>query len=542
MSTALIPEVRIDGEELRVHFDRFDIEAYKLFLKVKTLPEFNLVFHDDTETYTISSPARFAHLLGVQHHRAEQERLPLPEWMYDDQAAITMMALDAKRFACWIDCALGKTYIESEFARQAIHLTGGRALIFTFNEVVSQWIEMIGDMYHGELEVYRIKSRAEMREWCKQPGTGLAITNYEKLNPDEQGQVVNELRYLTCVVADEGGRLAQSAGKQKWALIKSTKGIPYKMTATATPAPNDYIEFASQASFLERMRDEGEVIWTFFQKDNRTQKWTVKRHAREAFFDWMSTWSIYMRDPRQFGWRKTLKEVPKPLVMRHEIEVTQDQVAEYQNLHKYKGGQRALLETSGAGIVSRSKMSQLAKGFIYLKGKKVKRIPSNKPGFVADLVAKEVADGLQVLVWTGFDEESVILAEEFTKRGVSFEVLTGKTKDDKRLEILDAFRHGTVRVLCSLAQMVGFGQNFKHCGSMVFSHWSDSYTSFYQATRRAYGMLGGRYEGQLRVHLPIITLLEGDMLDNLETKKEKNEAAIVEMEKAFIRARRRLEL
>jgi hypothetical protein len=256
----------------------------------------------------------------------------------------------------------------------------------------------------------------------------------------------------------------------------------------------------------------------------------------------MSTWSIYMRDPRRYGWRLGFKEVPEPHYITHDIPTTPEQIEEYQALHKDKNGQRSLLETNGCGIVPRSKMSQLAKGFIYLKGRNPKRVRSLKPAFVADIVVQEVNAGLQVLVWTGFDEESIILTEELNKRGVKFSVLTGKTKEEQRIETLDGFRHGTVPVLLSLASMVGFGQNFRFCGSMIFSHWSDSFVSFYQATRRAYGMLGGRYKGRLRVHIPVIHLLEGDMLENLDTKRARNEAAIAEMEKAFIKARKQLQL
>jgi hypothetical protein len=81
--------------------------------------------------------------------------------------------------------------------------------------------------------------------------------------------------------------------------------------------------------------------------------------------------------------------------------------------------------------------------------------------------------------------------------------------------------------------MLGYGQNFQECGSMIFSGWNDSYESYYQAVRRAY-----RY-GQtkhLRVHLPCIHLLEGDMLENIFSKQEKHEAAIEAMEKNYIKA------
>jgi hypothetical protein len=89
-------------------------------------------------------------------------------------------------------------------------------------------------------------------------GSTIAIVNYEKFNPEKgktgKDAAIPEVRHLAGVILDESSRLAMGGGKQKWVIIQSTKGIPYKLSCTATPAPNDTMEFASQASFLERMR------------------------------------------------------------------------------------------------------------------------------------------------------------------------------------------------------------------------------------------------------------------------------------------------
>jgi SNF2 family DNA or RNA helicase len=73
---------------------------------------------------------------------------------------------------------------------------------------------------------------------------------------------------------------------------------------------------------------------------------------------------------------------------------------------------------------------------------------------------------------------------------------------------------------------------------MVFSGWSFSYESYYQALRRAY-----RYgqTQQLRVYIPVIQMLEGDMLETIFGKQAKHEAAIEEMEKNYIKAVKKLE-
>ncbi len=532
--------IAFEQDELVIHFRKFDQQEYAVFLRAKALPESSVVFHDEDETYSIRAPARFASMLGVELPAAERKELDLSPFLFDDQAAIVRMFLDAKRFACWSDCGLGKTPIMLECARHVINRTGGRVLIITLNEIVKQTIQEAEKFYGNSLPVHRIKSREEMRKWCREGGNGsqLAITNYEKMNPESLAdQVVTEMRHLAGIILDESNRLAQGGGKQKWALIKSCKGIEYKLSCTATPAPNDTMEFASQASFLEKMRSEGEIIWTYFIRDSKTHRWKVKENAREQFFRFMSSWSIFVRDPRRYGWRNGMAEVPTPEIILHEIPANTDQLEAASVYSVDRDGQRMLpgIDDQDRNTIRRAKLSQIAKGFVYRKGEggKFDRIKSAKPPAVARIVAKEVSDGLQVLVWTVFDAENKIVAEELRRKDprLKFETLTGKTKDFDRFEIMERFRSGECRVLISRTSMLGYGMNFQCCGSMVFSGFSDSYVSYYQAIRRAYRFGQTR---SVRVHIPVVRDLEEDMLDNIFRKQGDHEAAILEMERNYI--------
>lgn len=526
-------DLTITGDTLRLHWRSFGLEDYETFLKAKRLPESQVVFHPEDETYSIETPARFAPLLGVELGRSSAQDLPLASFLYDDQAAIVRMALDAKRFACWSDCGLGKTLIQLEFARHVIHRTGGRVLLVTMNDIVAQTIAE-GLRFYPETSIRRLAHRAEMRAWMKDGCPGLSITNYEKWNPEGlDDQVVNEARHLSGIILDESSRLKTGGGKQKWALIKSCKGIEYKLSCTATPAPNDLMEFASQAAFLEKMRSEGDIIWTYFTRDRRSHRWTVKPHAREAFFKFMSSWSIYVRNPKRYGWRLDLPEPPAPSVTVHEIGITPEQQAAQARILAGPEGQLALVDTGRAtNAIERGKLAQLAKGFRYKKGDEgaFERIRSLKPDYVAHLIHSEASLGHKVLVWTTFDAESQLLAEALgDDRDVA--LLTGKTREKDRLAILERFRTGDLQVLLTRASMLGYGQNLQCCTSMVFSGWSDSYEDYYQAVRRAYR------HGQtqpLRVHIPVIPQLEADQLDNIWAKQDRHEAAIEEMERNYI--------
>src|SRR5262249_175176 len=171
------------------------------------------------------------------------------------------------------------------------------------------------------------------------------------------------------------------------------RGVEYKLSMTATPAPNDTMEYASQASFLEKLRSEGEIIWTFFVR-NKQGEWKVKDHARDAFYRFMASWSCYLRNPADYGFRDPLKDLPAPEILQHVIPPTDEQLQIAQFIQR-ADGQGLLFGADKMGIVGRAQASQAAKGFRYRKGSggRYDAIESNKPRVVADLIRQDVRDG-----------------------------------------------------------------------------------------------------------------------------------------------------
>jgi hypothetical protein len=513
--------VTVDGTRARVRFDSYDREAYELFLRAKALPESELSHDWRDDSYELSAPARFAAALGGVAPDAVGADLPLAEHLFDYQRFIVEQALSAGRYAIWADTGLGKTAMFLEWARQVKARTGGGVLILSPLQVIEQTRDE-WERFYGRQEIDRLDSRDELTDWCCSAGAAIAITNYEKL----AAGVLNELRLCAGLACDESSILKSGGGTIKWNLIKSARGIENKLSCTATPAPNDTMEYASQASFLEKLRTEGDILWTFFSRDKRGT-WRVKPHAREAFYRFMASWSIYLRDPARFGFADILSTLPPPNIVEHRIELTSEQRAAMQEYLAHNG--RGLFDER-LGVRERSKLSQLAKGFTYGEGEPV-RIPSLKPAKVCELVRAERDAGRQVLVWTVFDEESEILAELLCDPAVG--CLHGKLKQAERLELLERFRTGEIEVLISKAQLVGYGLNFQHCRAMVFSGFDDSFERMYQAIRRCYRF--GQTE-TVHVHVPVVPELEGLMLDNLHRKQEQFESDVETQERNYVEA------
>jgi hypothetical protein len=511
--------ITVQNDLIHVNFQApFSIEDYKVFLQSKKLPEYNLKYDWEEDTYNVEAPARFAHIFGLEVPVIDRGWLPISEHLFDFQKFTAKVALDLKRYAVWFLTGCGKTHLQWELARQITHKTGGKVLLIVPLNIIAQTIG-IGKDYFGITDCVQLTSRDHLKAWCVDKQQGIAIVNPDKFIPKkDEPEIISECHQLNGVLLDEASLLASGGGKIKWALIKSCKGIEYKYTFTATPARNSIMDYASQGSFLEKLRNENDILWTYFQR-NKAGEWDIRPHAEKAFYRFMSGWSVYLIDPKHYGFDDYLKDLPAPQFIEHHIPLTEEQ-RKLVALQPDRFGQLNLFGKNREKLTlqERSKYSQLAKGFSYNGTTVADHINSNKPAYIANLIKQEASEGLQPIVWTIFDEESKIIELLLRDSGFKIGVLHGKLAKEKRPAIIEAFRAGQLDVLITKASLLGFGLNFQNCASMIFSGFDDSFEKQFQAVRRSY-----RYgqKRSVRIHIPYIPELEGVVWNNVCQKQER---------------------
>lgn len=512
----------IHRDSVRLTFSApWDASGHELFIKAKRLPEARYEFDRTLDSYVVTAPARFAPLVGLTPPAQLNDGEPLAAHLFPVQKWIVQMALDAKRFAIWADCGFGKTPMGLEWARQVREMTRGRILIIVPNRLVKNWQQEAVKFYGADAAPFYLETSEQVAKWCRgefADAFPIAICNFHKFIESP----IADVRYCAGIVLDESSILKGGGGVIKWNLIKSCRGIEYKLSLTATPAPNDTMEYASQASFLEKLRNEGEILWTYFTRDPRTQEWKVRPHARKAFYRFMSSWSIYIRKASAYGFKDAFT-VEEPRIIEHHIKMTDEQKQEFERVVKTD----ELLALKKLGLTERNRLSQIAKGFVY--DDPTRYIESHKPEFIGQMIR----DGMVVrrgLVWTVFDEESAVLLKA-VKLMQATGTLHGSTKDAD--SVMDAFLSGTPSWLISKGALLGYGQNFPFLDEMIFSGFNDSWEMFYQAIRR--GHRYGRTE-RLDVHVPFIPELEGHMWENLGRKKAQWESDIAEQEANYVEA------
>lgn len=384
--------------------------------------------------------------------------------MFDFQQAIVRWALKRGRAAIFADTGLGKTIMESTWAQKVHEHTGGDVIIVAPLCVAQQTVE---ESAKFGIQIKYCRSQDQI-----QPG--ITITNYEMLDKFDLDSFVG-------VALDESSILKSHTSKTRAFIIESFRQTPYRLSLTATPSPNDFIELGNQAEFLGVMNQQ-EMLATFFTHDGGdTSKWRLKGHGKTKFWEWMATWAICVRNPSDLGFDGSKYILPALNIHEHVV----------------SGGD--LLEGQLFATVAQSLSER----------REAKRNSMEDRIQLAASIANST--GEPCIVWCHLNDESTALAKAIPD---SVEVYGSLDADEKERRIMD-FTHGEARVIVSKASITGWGMNWQHCRNMVFAGMNDSFEEFYQAVRRCY-----RFGQTKEVNVHIITAeTEGAVKANIERKQ-----------------------
>lgn len=469
---------------MQLTFNPRSIDDYRRFLAVKSLPVYS--FRGRSATI----PDEYASRLGVSASLAvDAEYSPSP-FCFDYQRDITAIAVRKKRFAIFADCGLGKTIVYFEWLRAISPVLGQSrgALILSPLMVIEQTLEECHRWYGDALQIERVDS-ADLGTWLKTCGGKIGITNYEALRTDhDRGQ-------LGAIVCDESSLLKSHYGKYGGAVIKLGRGIEWKLAGTGTPAPNDRIEYANHAVFLDHFPTVNSFLAKYFVNRGQTQeRWALKPHALEPFYRGLSAWCIFLNNPSVYGWHDNCETLPPINVNIHEVEMTAEQNARVQSetggLFAYRAG----------GITKRSTFSRIAKG--------MDGTPTLKYKYIKALL--DAQPNRSTIIWCWFNEEQDRLADMLPDAAS----IDGSTPHAKRLELVADFKAGRRRVLISKPKVLGFGLNLQIATRQIFSSLIDSYEAYYQAIKRS-----NRYGSNepLDVEIPVLDC-ERPMVENVLRK------------------------
>jgi superfamily II DNA or RNA helicase len=380
------------------------------------------------------------------------------------QRDLVEWALRRGRCAIFADTGLGKTRMQLVWADVVHKATGKDVLILAPLAVAAQTVcegAAVG------VEVTHCREPEDVRP-------GINVTNYDRLHKfdtDAFGAVV--LDESSCIKHHDTKTLAQ--------LLEAFAHTPFKLCATATPAPNDWTELGTHAEFLGICSRQEMLAEYFVHDGGETQVWRLKGHARAKFWQWVSSWGAMVRKPSDLGHDDSAYNLPPLSVIEHIVET--DAVTE---------GMLFALEAQTLSERRNARKASMADR-------------------VAECAAKVNADANPWVVWCDLNAESSALVKAIP----GAVEITGSDDVDVKEHRLADFAAGRIRVLVSKPSICGWGLNWQHCARMAFVGVTDSFEAYYQAVRRCWRFGQSR---EVIVHI-FSSQLEGAVVANLKRKE-----------------------
>lgn len=399
----------------------------------------------------------------------------IPDIAFDFQKAIIEKAVKKGRMAIFADTGLGKTLMQVSIAQNIVNHTGGKVLILTPLAVAFQFILEAEKLGITDIEYSKDGKHTK----------SIVICNYERLHYFDKTEFQG-------VILDESSILKNFNGKIKWKITSFARKIPYRFLSTATPAPNDYIEFGTSSEFLGYMPYMDMLTKFFGNNENNVRpqdigtKWYLKPHAKASFFAWLNQWSIFIKNPSDLGFSNERYKLPKLIEDVNYVRNEKNWII---------NGQTSLFN----GIAkTMTEVREEQKGSIEQRCEKAVELASNKTS----------------VYWCNFNDEGTLL-NELDKDAVE---VSGGMNLDRKEDILLDFAKGNIQRLITKPKIASFGLNWQHCNhSVVFPTWS--YEQYYQLVRRFW-----RFGQKSDVHIDLV-LSDGQkrVLDTLlyKTKKAK---------------------
>lgn len=393
--------------------------------------------------------------------------------LFDFQHDIVRWACNRGKSAIFADTGLGKTNMQLTWADQVVRVTGRSVILLAPLAVSEQTVE--------EAKKFNIRARiAKSSADINEPM--IYVTNYEKLKHFD-------VSVFSGVVLDESSILKGINGKTRKEITDSFRLTPYRLSCTATPSPNDLMEFGTQAEFLGIMSQVEMLAMFFIHDGGDTSKWRLKGHGRTKFWEWLSTWSVVIRSPRDFGYSADGYDLPDLVYHSHVIE---------------SGKTDGLFAYIAQGLSERNSARRDTVGS---RVAKAAEIANSYPG--------------QSLIWCHLNDES----EQLTRLISGAVQVYGSQKPEDKAKALIGFSHGDVHKLVTKPSIAGYGMNWQNCDHIIFTGLSDSFEQYYQAIRRCW-----RFGQEKPVHVHIVSAdSEGAVVANIKKKEDQHKSIGDEM-------------
>lgn len=378
----------------------------------------------------------------------------MADGLFDFQESLVEFNCRKGRSATFADCGLGKTPMQLTWAQNIVQKENKHVLNLTPLAVAGQTLK----------ESEKFKIEAMHSRDGKLPSTAsIVVANYERLHYFDPHDFAG-------VVCDESSCLKNFDGSRRKEITDFMRKIPYRMLATATAAPNDYIELGTSSEALGYL-GHIDMLNRYFKNDQNTSDtrlmvrraishggpnsngWRFKGHAEVPFWREIASWARALRKPSDIGKFSDDRFILPPLIEREHIVKTR--------------------------VLGDGMLFPVAATNMREERDERRRTIEERCELAADLVLNT---GKPFVVWCELNDEGTLLERLIGKDAVH---VSGADSDDAKEEKYAAFGSGQARGIICKQVIGGWGLNWQHCPHVV-EFATHSFERHYQGVRRCW--------------------------------------------------------
>lgn len=405
---------------------------------------------------------------------------------YEHQKVTTKFILENLKVFDMSDPGTGKTRSAldaiSEYRKDPAN---GRALVLATKSILGPaWGEDAKEFVpHLDFSIATASNRAKAFE----QDVDVYITNHDAATWLLKNVNLLKEKNITAIFIDESTAFKHhTSGRSKAvrALIKALDP-EIRVMMSGTPNANNPLHIWHQVFLI----DDGEHLGNSFYKFRNAVCHTVPSPFKPQGVDWV---------PKPDA-NEAISDILEDITIRHEfekcvsippnVERTVTFALPPKLLKAYKEMKQYAVTELDKGDVSavnaavlHTKLLQIASGSVYDEHGDPHLIDKSRYELVADLV-EERDQCIVAFLW---QHQKEALKAEFEARGITYDVIDGKTKENDRQKIIDDFQGGKTKVILAHPQSAGHGLTLTAGTTTIWSTPLSNAELFIQFNRRIY--------------------------------------------------------
>jgi SNF2 family DNA or RNA helicase len=285
------------------------------------------------------------------------------------------------------------------------------------------------------------------------------------------------------VLIDESSKIKNAKSQITKDLTKFCDDVDYVFLFSGTPAPNNKLEYFSQARIIDATIF-GKSYYRFRNKYYHSTgyggyTWVPQAGLENILLDKIAEFSSVVR-------KEDVLDLPERTDNIIEVHMTAKEKKAYKEMCDglYTGFEEGWITATNAGAKI-MKLREICSGFLYDDYGDAQELGKSKLNNLLALL-DEIGDK-QVIIWTQFQFEAnqirkAILAHSKRMSGL----VNGSVSQGQRIEYINDFKNGTLQYLVAHPKSLGHGVTLTNCTYAIYYSISYSHEEMYQSKDRIY--------------------------------------------------------